>query len=387
MRKAIVQAVRRGESIRKVARRFRVGLATIQLWLHRAGRKRIERVDWNDRAPVAHLVGRTDKAMEDQILRVRSELIGVSALGEYGDLAIRRELLQQGIADVPSLSTIARILRRRGALDGRRRIRRPPPPLGWYLPTVADVIAELDSFDVVEGLVIEGGTHVEILNGISIHGGLIGSWVTTGVTAKLATEALIEHWSMFGLPGYAQFDNDTRFQGAHQFKDSIGRVARMCLSLGVIPVFAPPRETGFQAAIESLNARWQTKVWARFHYDSLAALKTQSDRYVAAHRARSSSRGDGAPARGSFPKRWELNLQAPLRGKIIFLRRTTEHGEATLLGHTLEVDPNWPHRLVRAEVDLDAEKISFYALRRRAPSEQPLLATHQYKFPMRRFQG
>ncbi len=326
--------------------------------------------------------------MEDQILRVRGELKEVSALGEYGDLAIRRALLEKGGADVPSLSTIARILRRRGALDGRRRIRRPPPPPSWYLPAVADGVADLDSFDVVEGLVIEGGIHVEILNSISIHGGLIGSWVTTGVTAKLATEALIEHWSMFGLPGYAQFDNDTRFQGAHQFKDSIGRVTRMCLSLGVIPVFAPLRETGFQASIESLNARWQAKVWARFHYNSLAALKAQSDRYVAAHGARSSSRGDGAPARGSFPKRWELNLQAPLRGKIIFLRRTTEHGEANLLGHTFEVDPNWPHRLVRTEVDLDAEGIAFYALRRRAPSEQPLLATHKYKFTMRRsFQG
>lgn len=387
MRKAIVQAVRKGDSIRQVARRFRVGLATIQLWVHRAGRKRIERVDWMDRTSVAHLIWRTDKAMEDLILRIRRELKEQSALGEYGDLAIRRELLEQGIAGVPSLSTIARILRRRGALDGRRRIRRPPPSPGWYLPTVADGIRELDSFDVVEGLVIEGGIHVEILNGVSIHGGLIGSWVTTGVTAKLATEALMEHWSMFGLPGYAQFDNDTRFQGAHQFKDSIGRVARMCLSLGVIPVFAPPRETGFQAAIESLNARWQAKVWARFHYDSLAALKAQSDRYVAAHRARSSSRGDGAPARGSFPKHWELNLRDPLRGKIIFLRRTTEQGEASLLGHTFEVDPNWPHRLVRAEVDLDAERIDFYALRRRAPFEQPLLATYRYKFPMRPFHG
>ncbi len=364
-----------------------MGLATVQLWVRRAGRKRIDRVDWSDRAPVAHLVRRTDKAMEGRILRVRRELKEVSVLGEYGDLAIRHELLRQNVSDVPSLSTIARILRRRGVLDGRRRIRRPPPCPGWYLPSVADEVVELDSFDVVEGLVIEGGIHVEILNAISIHGGLIGSWVMTEVTAKAATEALIEHWRAFGLPSYAQFDNDTRFQGAHQFKDSIGRVVRMCLTLGVIPVFAPPRETGFQAAIESLNARWQAKVWARFHFDSLAALKEQSDRYVAAHRARSLSRGDGAPSRRSFPRYWELNLQASLRGKIIFLRRTTEHGEASLLGHTFEVDPNWPHRLVRAEVDLDAEAIAFYALRRRAPSDQPLLATRKYKFPMRRFHG
>jgi hypothetical protein len=34
-----------------------------------------------------------------------------------------------------------------------------------------------------------------------------------------------------------------------------------------------------------------------------------------------------------------------------------------LLGHTFDVDPHWPYRLVRAEVDLDADVIRFYALR------------------------
>ena len=36
-------------------------------------------------------------------------------------------------------------------------------------------------------------------------------------------KALTEHWRIFGLPAYAQFDNDTRFQGAHQFRNSIER--------------------------------------------------------------------------------------------------------------------------------------------------------------------
>jgi len=44
-------------------------------------------------------------------------------------------------------------------------------------------------------------------------------------------EALGEHWRSVGLPRFAQFDNDTLFQGNHQFADSIGRVIRLCLSL------------------------------------------------------------------------------------------------------------------------------------------------------------
>jgi hypothetical protein len=43
-----------------------------------------------------------------------------------------------------------------GALDGQRRVRRLPPPRGWYLPEVAQDRAELDSFDIIEGLALHG---------------------------------------------------------------------------------------------------------------------------------------------------------------------------------------------------------------------------------------
>lgn len=92
-----------------------------------------------------------------------------------------------------------------------------------------------------------------------------------------------------------------------------------------------PERLGFQAAIESLKGGWQSKVWGRFHHGSWEALQTQSDRYVAAHRTRSVSRRDGAPNRRSFPKFWELDLRIPLRGRIIFLRKTIEEGQPKMV--------------------------------------------------------
>ena len=216
---------------------------------------------------------------------------------------------------------------------------------------------------------------------------MIASWPEGPITAARAAEALVEHWWAFGLPAYAQFDNDTRFQGAHQFPDSIGRVSRVCLSLNVTPVFAPPRETGFQAAVENFNGRWQSKVWARFHHDSLTALQLQSARYLAAYRERAAPRMEGAPPRRPFPSSWQADPQAPLQGRMIFLRRTNEQGQVQLMGRSFPVDANWPHRLVRAEVDLDADRICFYALRRREPSAQPLLQTCAYHVPRKRFKG
>jgi hypothetical protein len=85
------------------------------------------------------------------------------------------------------------------------------------------------------------------------------------------------------------------------------------------------------------------------------------------------------------PAGWKLDLQRRLQGTVIFLRRTNEQGEAELLGRRWPVDPLWPHRLVRAEVDLTQSEIRFYRLRRREPGQQPLIKTVPYKPPTKRF--
>lgn len=383
----MVSAVRRGASISGVAEAFRVSRSTVRLWVRRAAGKRLDRVDWSDRPSGRRQpLNRTSMEMEDRVLSLRTELRETSDLGEYGAEAIRRALAARGLEVVPSVRTIGRILKRRGVLDGRRRQRRPAPPRGWYLPDVAQGQAELDQVDIVEGLVIEGGPEVLALNAISLHGGLAASWPMTRITAKKVVGALIGHWREVGRPAYAQFDNDTRFQGPHQHPDTVGRVSRLCLSLGVVPVFVPPREPGFQGAIESLNGRWQAKVWARFHHASLAQLRERSARYIAASRVRSVARIQAAPARPPVPKRWRLDLQTPLRGRILYLRRTTEDGVANLLGHDFLVDEGWPHRLVRAEVDLDADTVTFFALRRREPHLHRLIKTVKHQVPDTPFQ-
>ncbi len=381
----MVAAFRRGASVRTLARRFRVGVATVHLWVHRAGAERLQRVDWTNRPSRRHRSNRTKTWLEDRVLTLRADLLRISDLGQFGARAIYHALQEQGIESLPSVRTIGRILERRGALDYRQRVRRPPPPRGWYLPEVAARRAELDSFDIIEGLVIRGGFSVEVLNAISLHGGLPASYPTGGVTAPLAVETILDHWRQFGLPAYAQFDNDTIFQGAHQFADTFGRVTRLCLSLCVVPVFVPPQETGFQAMIENYNGWWQAKVWARFQHQSLEELQERSARYGAASRRSRQPRIDAAPRRAPFPRDWSLKLQAPLKGRLIYLRRTNDEGHVNFLGHTFKVDLHWPNRLVRAEVDLDAGVICFYALRRREPNTQPLLTRVPYRPPERAF--
>jgi len=368
-----------------VARQFQVSVATVSRWTAHARGKSLARVPFANRKP-GRAWNRTPPEVERRILATRRELREESVLGEYGARAIALALQAQP-SPAPSPATINRVLARSGALDGARRLRRSPPPRGWYLPEVAAGRVEVDCFDWIEDLKIADGPRVQVLTGTALLGGQVDAWPELKIATEVALRRLSERWQQLGLPEYAQFDNDTVFQGAHQFADTVGQVSRLCLALGVIPVFAPPREPGFQNAIESFNALWQAKVWQRHRFVGFAHLLTANACYIAAHRARSPSHRQHAPARRPFPQGFQFNAHAPLDGTMIFLRRCDEGGRVQLLGRRFEVSSHWPHRLVRCEVDLSAQQIRFYALRRRDPAHQPVLNVVPYHRQYKPFRG
>ena len=102
----------------------------MRYWVERARGARLDRVQWEDRPPIPRTTQRTPADIEDLILDLRRQLAEQSDLGHGGAEAIFEFLLERGTTPLPSVRTIGRILQRRGALDGKRRVRRPPPPLG-----------------------------------------------------------------------------------------------------------------------------------------------------------------------------------------------------------------------------------------------------------------
>jgi hypothetical protein len=381
----MVRLVRAGKSMHWVAAKFKVEPSTVWFWSNRAKGLRLDSVDFSDRKP-GRAWNRTGGAIEQRIVELRTSLREASVLGEYGAAAIHRALKAE-LPAAPVEATINRVLARRGLQDGVRRVRRPAPPAGWYLPEVAAGRAEIDCFDLIEDLKIAQGPLLDVLTAKSLHGRLTDAWVLNKRSAKRAVRCLRSRWKREGLPRYAQFDNDTVFQGAHQFADTVGRVSRLCLQLGVIPVFGPPLEHGMQNTIEGFNALWQAKVWRRHRVGSARELRQCSDRYIAAHRLRSRALTEGAPSRSPMPPRFRFNLRAPLRGVMIFIRRTDDSSHVHLLGRRFAVSPDWLHRLVRCEVDFDHRCIRCFALRRRAPAEQPLLASIPYHRVDKPFKG
>src|SRR3954466_5099924 len=86
-RRAMVEAVRRGQSQQQVARDFGVSPGTVNRWVHHAQDQRLDRVDWSDRSRVPHTTQRTEATLEDGVRQSTDQEIGLSFWSPTNDLA------------------------------------------------------------------------------------------------------------------------------------------------------------------------------------------------------------------------------------------------------------------------------------------------------------
>ena len=114
--------------MRSVAISFGVSVGTVAYWVERARGQRLDRVNFDDRKP-GRAWNRIRLDVEARILSVRRTLREDSVLGEYGPDAIGLALQEDSsLEQLPSRTTIYRVLERHGALDGTRNGKR------WGLP-------------------------------------------------------------------------------------------------------------------------------------------------------------------------------------------------------------------------------------------------------------
>lgn len=71
--------------------------------------------------------------------------------------------------------------------------------------------------------------------------------------AKTIAAFLVAAWQRLGLPAVLQLDNGLELRGSNRYPRSFGRVVRLCLDLGVEPLFIPPHGPWRNGLIENFN--------------------------------------------------------------------------------------------------------------------------------------
>lgn len=252
-------------------------------WIRRYKALGREGLQDRSRSP-QHVRNRTPGSTVRKILALRDELVAHktrrAAFAGIGAETIHFELHRRGTRRLPSISTIEKILARAGKTQ-RVKTRRPSggPPYP-YLP--ARKIGDLQQTDLVGPRHLRGSrglTRFYSFHTIDVAGQTASAHQFRDKRTLSLLAHLIDSWRVMGLPKVSQMDNEMSASGGGRYRYSLSQVIRLHLLLGVHLRFIPPKEPGRNAAVESFNNTWQSRV-LRHHCPDLRGLRRTSRRFL-----------------------------------------------------------------------------------------------------------
>ena len=192
-----------------------------------------------------------DKERETLVCNIRTKLANTK-YAQRGALAIQWELKKLGIKSIP-IWTINRIIERNKLIkepeiyEKRKKLY---PKVEVALPN------ELHQLDLVGPRYIGKGKHNRLFsfNLIDVFSNVAKIKPYPGKRDIFATDFLVSAWQILGIPKYLQLDNELSFKGSNRHPRTFGEVIKLCLYLGVEPIFIPEAEPWRQGVIEKFNS-------------------------------------------------------------------------------------------------------------------------------------
>lgn len=213
--------------------------------------------DWfKDQSKTPHLItNKVDEDIENLVISVRKRLESIK-YAQVGATAIQWEIKKLDI-EPPFVWTINRILKRNNLISEKR----PYEPKGKNYPEIVipSEINTIHQVDLVGPRYIKGDGRFYSLNVIDVCGHRIKLNPVRSKRDEEVANGLISTWKTLGIPEYIQFDNELSFHGSHKHPHSLGLVLRLCLSLGIQPIFIPQGEPWRNGVIESFNDTFDKK--------------------------------------------------------------------------------------------------------------------------------
>ncbi len=237
-----------GESPSWICRQLRKSRKWFYKWFKRY---RGGNPDWfKDQPKIAHhIANRTDEGTENLIVEVRNKLANIKC-AQIGANAIQWEIKKLGI-EPPPIWTINRVLKRKGLVSKKRFYESK----GKSYPEIIkpSQINTLHQVDLVGPRYIKDDGRFYSLNVIDVCGHKVKINLSRSKRGEEIGNGLISTWKTLGIPQYIQFDNELSFHGSHKYPRSLGLVLKLCLSLGIQPVFIPQGEPWRNGVIERFN--------------------------------------------------------------------------------------------------------------------------------------
>jgi IS30 family transposase len=165
--------------------------------------------------------------------------------------AIYYELRELHVSPLPSPRTIHLWLKQTGRIP-ERKVRKPPNSTYPVLPCKA--VNDVQELDFKGPLYLKDRSHKYYL---MVLRDKVSKKTALRALANKSMDAildfLVDAWQRMGCPKRLKMDNCLDFRGSNLYPRSASKLMRVCLDLGIQPVFIPLREPWRNGVVENLN--------------------------------------------------------------------------------------------------------------------------------------
>jgi putative transposase len=333
-----------------------------------------------------HIPSTCSPRIERLIVQTRRRLIN-QKVGLIGPRAIQRELRQLGLGKhTPSLSTIQRVLHRRGLICTPAE----SPPA--YFPKPLFVVrGTLHALDWTCRY-LEDGPKVYAFHSLNLHTRACSQTIAADKSSETVIAHILASWKALGIPGFLQLDNDAAFCGGYKAPRVFGRFVRLCLYVGIELIFLPVAEPECNGEVEEFNGLWAQAFWERQHFASFARVCRASPSFVQWYMMDYAPPGlaglTPTQAQRTDTKRRLTATQIahlpealPITaGRIHFIRKVKPDGTISVLNETWKVSKRLAGKYVWATILTHCRRLDIW-YQRSARHDWQRLKTYAYDIP------
>ena len=318
------------------------------------------------------IANKTSLEIENAILGIRAKLKNANEF--YGALAVQWAMEDLRYKNIPSETTIKRILKRHNRIEPRRSNNRYKPkniPYPRVEPNGEPNL--LHEMDFLGPRYLKGGFRFYSLNIMDIGTHRVALTISKNQCDYTVVETLLSSWKRLGIPRYLQMDNQLPFTGSNRYPRAFGSVIRLCLYLDVEPVFIPIREPWRNGHIERFHRTYKKMFLNKYYFDNPDELLHSSNDFESRHneKYRYSCLKGKTPMQtflsfGCNIKRLSEDFhipdlkERPRQGYVHLIRFVRSNKVISIFGEKFTVPEEAVYQYVKATIDVKEQKLLLF---------------------------
>jgi transposase InsO family protein len=270
---AVLGVIRDGFTVTEVAQKFGVSRQSVHSWLARYEAGGLEALGEQSRRPNTSPT-QIEGVLESRVLELRRHH------PSWGSIRLRHQLQLEGVAVLPSVSSIYRALLRSGLIEDKARRKKLPTYKRWERGRSM----ELWQMDVVGGVLLDDGTECKILTGIDDHSrfmvcaGIMTRAISRQVCGHLAA-ALEKH----GAPEEILTDNGKVFTNRFGLTPTEVLFDRICRDNGINHLLTAPFSPTTTGKVERFHRTLRQEFLTARTFPSVEIAQRELDAWITSY--------------------------------------------------------------------------------------------------------